>query len=155
MLRSRDSARLAALRAEVVAMRATVAELRGQLDATLARQAELNAQNSQLADELDAARASLPVEPVVVPEPEAPAAPALQLPLVRLALAREVEPALTREMALALTAPDRGEDTAATEIVLRDLPEGELLDPKADRDSAPVDHAPVRPADEDAARRIA
>lgn len=140
------------MRAEVVALRALVAELRADLEATLARSAELEA-------ELAAAQAP------VVAEPPAPAGPALQLPLVRLALDREVEPALTREMALALSAPDRGEDTATTEIVLGDLPERNLLDPRADRDSEPVDPvtadaaAPPETADaagaEEPVRRIA
>lgn len=114
------------MRAEVVALRALVAELRTDLEATLSRSAELEAK-------LAAASA-----PVVV-EQAAPAGPALHLPLVRLALDREVEPALTREMALALSAPDRGEDTATTEFVLGDLPERHLLDPRADRGSEPVD----------------
>jgi hypothetical protein len=138
------------MRAEVVALRALVAELRADLESTLARSAELEA-------ELAAAQA-----PVVV-EQAAPAGPALRLPLVRLALDREVEPALTREMALALSAPDRGEDTATTEIVLGDLPERNLLDPRADRDSEPVDPVTAdgaaapesADADEAPARRIA
>jgi len=42
----------------------------------------------------------------------------LDLPLVRLALSREVEPALTRDMARALAAPDRGLDSANVRIVM-------------------------------------
>ena len=47
----------------------------------------------------------------------------LELPLVRLALARSAGRSLTREMAAALASPDRSQDTARTEIVLADLPE--------------------------------
>lgn len=129
------------MRAEVVALRVLVAELRADLETTLARSAELTA-------ELAAART-----PVVVPA--APAGPSLQLPLVRLALDRAVEPALTRDMALALSAPDRGEDTASTEIVLGGLPERSLLDPREDRDSEPVDPAvPAEVAEDGAAAPV-
>lgn len=126
-MRSRDRARQAALLAEVVALRTTVAQLRSALEQT------------------EAARAA---------SAAAPSGTALLLPLVRLALAREAEPSLTREMALALSAPDRGQDIARTEIVLADLPERSLLDPKADRDGEPRDHATADSA-EQASRKSA
>ena len=112
-------ARTAALHAEVVALRATVTALRRDLDVALAHSAELTAR-------LAAATAA----PVV---PDAAAPVLLELPLLRLALTRVAEPPLTREMAIALSAPDRGEDTAPVEIVLADLPEHSLLDPLTDR----------------------
>lgn len=54
---------------------------------------------------------------------------------MRLALERVADPPLTREMALALAAPDRGADTAEVRILLGDLPERRLLDPVEDRES--------------------
>lgn len=111
------AARAAALQAEVIALRATVASLREDLETALARGTELAA---RLAAEAAA--------PLVAPA-------TLELPLVRLALAREVDPPLSREMAVALAAPDRGEDTARVEIVLAEFPERPLLDPVFDRDS--------------------
>lgn len=153
LVRSRDDVRAAALEAEVVALRATVAGLRADLESALTRSAELSAHLEQArADAAAAAAATAAVEPEVE---AAPPVVSLQLPLVRMALAREAEPALTRDMALALTTPDRGEDTARTEIVLRDLPEHPLLDPKADRDREPVDHAAAAAAPEESTRRIA
>ena len=157
LVRSRDDVRAAALEAEVVALRATVAGLRADLESALARSAELSAHLEQARADAAAAEAAAAAAAAAV-EPEVEAAPpvvSLQLPLVRMALAREAEPALTRDMALALTTPDRGEDTARTEIVLRDLPEHPLLDPKADRDREPVDHAAAAAAPEESTRRIA
>ncbi|HEU4913543.1 MAG TPA: hypothetical protein VFV76_16760 [Actinomycetes bacterium] len=157
LVRSRDDVRAAALEAEVVALRATVAGLRADLDSALTRSAELSAHLEQARADAAAAEAAAAAAAAAV-EPEVEAAPpvvSLQLPLVRMALAREAEPALTRDMALALTTPDRGEDTARTEIVLRDLPEHPLLDPKADRDREPVDHAAAAAAPEESTRRIA
>ena len=107
-------ARAAALHAEVIALRATVASLRRDLDTALARSCELAAR-------LTAEAAQPPVT--------------LELPLLRLALQRVAEPPLTREMAVALASPDRGEDSALVEIVLADLPEHGLLDPRADRET--------------------
>lgn len=157
LVRSRDDVRAAALEAEVVALRATVAGLRADLESALTRSAELSAHLEQARADAAAAEAAAAAATAAV-EPEVEAAPpvvSLQLPLVRMALAREAEPALTRDMALALTTPDRGEDTARTEIVLRDLPEHPLLDPKADRDREPVDHAAAAAAPEESTRRIA
>ena len=113
-------ARAAALHAEVIGLRSTVTALRRDLDLALARSAELAARL--------AADAAAPVEMAAPPV-------LLELPLLRLALARVAEPPLTREMAVALSAPDRGEDTATVEIVLADLPERSLLDPLTDRDT--------------------
>lgn len=158
LVRSRDDARTAALEAEVVALRATVAGLRADLESALARNAELTVHLEQArADAAAAEAAAAAAVAAAVAEPEVQTAPpvvSLQLPLVRMALERETEPALTREMAVALSTPDRGEDTARTEIVLRDLPEHPLLDPKADRDREPVDHA-AETVHEETARRIA
>ena len=141
MVRSRDEARTAALRAEVVALRATVAELRAELIRVQAEAAAV---------------------PAAVAAPELVAATAdvgwvtLQMPLVKLALADPGEVAAGPDVAAALAAPDRSEDTVETEIVLEmspapadrlawsvlaNLPERRLLDPKADRDQQPVDHA--------------
>jgi hypothetical protein len=156
LVRSRDDVRAAALEAEVVALRATVAGLRADLESALTRSAELSAHLEQARADAVAAEAAAAAAAAVEPEVEAaPPVVSLQLPLVRMALAREAEPALTRDMALALTTPDRGEDTARTEIVLRDLPEHPLLDPKADRDREPVDHAAAAAAPEESTRRIA
>lgn len=157
LVRSRDDVRTAALEAEVVALRATVAGLRADLETALARSAELTAHLEQARADAAAAEAAAAVAAAAAAEPEVQTAPpvvSLQLPLVRMALEREAEPALTREMAVALSMPDRGEDTARTEIVLRDLPEHPLLDPKADRDREPVDHA-TETLHEETARRIA
>jgi hypothetical protein len=172
MVRSRNRARRAALLAEVAALRVTVAEMRSALEhaeteaarlaADLATtRAELTTTNVHLAAakaELVATREQLaaPVQGPTLP----PAT--LEMPLVRLALARSVQPVLTRDMALALASPDRGPDTARTEIVLADLPERPLLDPRADRDTEAIDDAASSDVREDAtgtresaARRIA
>jgi hypothetical protein len=135
------AARAAALQAEVVALRATVASLREDLETALARGTEL------------AARLAAETGPAVETAP-APM-PTLELPLVRLALAREAEPPLTREMALALAWPDRGEDTARVDIVLSDLPERPLLDPVLDRESELRDLAAEIAAAPDVTRRTA
>lgn len=157
LVRSRNRARRAALLAEVAALRVTVAEMRAalehaetqaaQLAADLATtRAELTTTTVHLAAaqaELVAAREQLaaPVQGPVMP----PAT--LEMPLVRLALSRAVQPVLTRDMALALAAPDRSPDSARTEIVLADLPERPLLDPKVDRDSEPRDAATAEQAE--------
>lgn len=151
LLRSRQRARQAALVAEVIGLRVTVAEMREALAVAETRTAELASQvvaeRAQLAEareQLTAAR-----EQIAAPA-QGPALPprSLELPLVQLALTRTAELPLTRDMAEALVAPDRGEDTADTEIVLADLPERPLLDPKADRDSEPIDHAVADQPDE-------
>lgn len=137
LLRSRHSARTAALSAEVIALRVTVGEMRAALD-------RADARVEALAVRLAAARevAAAPVQgPATAPPVAPPAQVSLEMPLVRLALARTAGLSLTREMAAALAAPDRGPDTATTEIVLADLPERPLLDPTADRDAEPLDHA--------------
>ena len=121
------AARAAALNVEVIALRATVASLRADLAEALARSAELDAtlaRNAELETQLAAATAAAAPVPALT----------LDLPLMKVALAREIGPPLTRDMAAALASPDRGEDTASVEIVLADLPESELLDPIADRD---------------------
>jgi hypothetical protein len=136
MVRSRDEARTAALRAEVVALRATVAELRAEL----------------------AALRSVPAaaaEPVAAESAEAGWV-TLQMPLVKMALGDPDAVATGPDVAAALASPDRGEDTVEIELVLEpspppadrlawsvlaNLPERRLLDPTADRDQQPVDHA--------------
>ena len=153
LVRSTRRAQVAALSAEVVALRLTVAEMRDAVTRAEARAEELAA-------ELAAARELL-VAPVHGPVAMPPAGPpaTLELPLVRLALARSAGRSLTREMAAALSSPDRGPDTARTEIVLADLPERVLLDPVTDRAAEPVDPAgqpaPVAVPAEPPARRIA
>jgi len=102
----------------VIALRVIVASLREDLETALSR-------GTELAEQLAAVTAAAAA---------APAPATLELPLMQLALSREAEPPLTREMAAALAAPDRGEDSARVDIVLVDLPEGELLDPLAGRD---------------------
>ena len=151
LLRSRHSARTAALSAEVIALRVTVGEMRAALD-------RADARVEALAVRLAAARevAAAPVQgPATAPPVAAPAQVSLEMPLVRLALARTAGLSLTREMAAALAAPDRGPDTATTEIVLADLPERPLLDPTADRDAAPLDHAAAAADTPTTSRRIA
>jgi hypothetical protein len=151
MVRSRDRARTAALQAEVVALRATVARLR---------------------DELAQVRAAAAV-PAAAPAPVTALHEVswvtLQMPLVQLALGDPEDVAAGPEVAAALAAPDRSPDTAETEIVLEpapaaklawtvlaNLPEGPLLDPRADRDAEPRDPAAaVAPAAEPAHRRTA
>jgi hypothetical protein len=164
MVRSRDRARTAALQAEVVALRSVVAQLR---------------------DELGRVRAEAAAAAAVVPPAAAPA-PAelaevrwvtLQMPLVQLALGDPADVTQGPEVAAALAHPDRGEDTAETEIVLdpapmldpaavlehalartpadrlawtvlANLPERPLLDPRSDRDSEPRDPAATAAATE-------
>lgn len=111
------AARAAALQAEVIALRATVAALRQDLASAMAI-------GSELAGRLTAAESVAPAPPVT-----------LELPLMRLAFTRESGPPLTRAMALALSTPDRGTDSARLDIVLADLPERPLLDPRVDRGS--------------------
>lgn len=150
LVRSTRRAQVAALSAEVIGLRVTVAEMRDAV-------ARAEARAEELAAELAIARA-LATAPVQGPAALPPAGPppTLELPLVRLALARSAGRSLTREMAAALASPDRGADTARTEIVLADLPERGLLDPvthRATELAEPVDPA-GQPA-EHGARRIA
>ena len=153
MVRSRDRARTAALQAEVVALRSVVAQLR---------------------DELGRVRAEAAAAAVVAAAPAPELAEVrwvtLQMPLVQLALGDPADVTTGPEVAAALAHPDRGEDTAETEIVLdpaavpepavvpepalaaapadrlawtvlANLPERPLLDPRSDRDSEPRDPA--------------
>jgi hypothetical protein len=120
LLRSQRTGRMAALQAEVAALRATVGDLRHQLDLARAELAEPHA----VADPAPA--------PLAETVPAAPVAEelrwlTLQLPLVRAAFAQEVvpEPAFG-----AVASLDLGADTASTRIV---LPESALLDPRIDR----------------------
>ena len=145
MVRSRDGARTAALQAEVVALRATVTSLRAELAAVQAA--------------------------ALVPQPVAAAEPgwvSLRMPLVRLALGDPEDVAAGPDVAAALASPDRGPDTAETEIrlepapipadklawtVLAHLPERPLLDPRIDRDAEPRDPAAEATSRESAADR--
>jgi hypothetical protein len=130
MVRSRDRARTAALQAEVVALRSVVAQLRDELGRVRAEAAV-------------AAEAA-----VVVPAPVS--APAevrwvtLQMPLVQLALGDPADVTQGPEVAAALAHPDRGLDTAETEIVLDPaVAPAAALDP-----AAVLEHALARtPAD--------
>jgi hypothetical protein len=155
MVRSRDRARTAALQAEVVALRSVVAQLRDELGRVRAE-----------------AAAAAVVAPAAAPAPELAEVRwvTLQMPLVQLALGDPADVTQGPEVAAALAHPDRGEDTAETEIVLdpapmldpaavlehalartpadrlawtvlANLPERPLLDPRSDRDSEPRDPA--------------
>jgi len=156
LVRSTRRAQVAALSAEVVALRLTVGEMR---DAVARAEARAEAMAAQLSTVRELAAA--PVQgPAALPPTGPPST--LELPLVRLALARSAGRSLSREMAAALASPDRGPDTARSEIVLADLPERVLLDPVTDRAAEPVDPAgqPVDPAGQPASqpastRRIA
>ena len=159
MVRSRDRARTAALQAEVVALRSVVAQLRDELGRVRAEAAA-------------AAAAAAVVAPAMAPAPELAEVRwvTLQMPLVQLALGDPADVTQGPEVAAALAHPDRGEDTAETEIVLSpaqeldpaavlehalartpadrlawtvlaNLPERPLLDPRSDRDSEPRDPA--------------
>jgi hypothetical protein len=149
MVRSRDRARTAALQAEVVALRSVVAQLRDELGRVRAE------------------AAAAVVAPAAAPAPAELADVrwvTLQMPLVQLALGDPADVTKGPEVAAALAHPDRGEDTAETEIVLdpapvlepalapapadrlawtvlANLPESPLLDPRSDRDSEPRDPA--------------
>jgi hypothetical protein len=151
MVRSRDRARTAALQAEVVALRSVVAQLRDELGRVRA----------------EAAAAAAVVAPAAAPAPAELAEVrwvTLQMPLVQLALGDPADVTQGPEVAAALAHPDRGLDTAETEIVLdpvlepaavlartpadrlawtvlANLPERPLLDPRSDRDSEPRDPA--------------
>ena len=135
LFRSGHKARLAALDAEVVALRVTVAQMREAVAAAEATATALAAELAATRDLLTAPAQGPAAMPVAGPPV------ALELPLVRLALARTAGRTLDREMAAALAAADRSPDTARTEIVLSDLPERSLLDPVANRAAAPVDPA--------------
>ncbi|HTE73025.1 MAG TPA: hypothetical protein VK640_07480 [Actinomycetes bacterium] len=149
LFRSSQKARLAALDAEVVALRVTVAQMREAVAAAeatattlafdlTATRGELSATREQLATTRD--QLTAPAHgPAAMPVADPPVA--LELPLVRLALARTAGRTLDREMAAALASADRSPDTARTEIVLSDLPERTLLDPATDRGSEPADPA--------------
>ena len=132
MVRSRDRARTAALQAEVVALRSVVAQLR---------------------DELGRVRAEAAAAAAAVVAPAAAPAPAelaevrwvtLQMPLVQLALGDPADVTQGPEVAAALAHPDRGLDTAETEIVLDPaVAPAAALDP-----AAVLEHALARtPAD--------
>lgn len=142
LMRSRASVRTAAMRAEILALRATVAALQEELDTLRAAAAATLAERD--------------LAPAVPADASAAAAgTTLDLPLVRLALDD--------------VAVDRGADAALTEIVLTttpvtatgeavalaDLPERVLLDPAEDRDSEPVDLATAAPAVDAPQRRTA
>jgi hypothetical protein len=149
LFRSGQKARLAALDAEVVALRVTVAQMREAVAAADATSTALAAELTTTRDQLTTTRDQLTTTRELLTAPaHGPAVPpvagppvALELPLVRLALARTAGRTLDREMAAALATADRSPDTAQTEIVLSDLPERSLLDPAADRAAAPVDPA--------------
>lgn len=142
MVRSRDKARTAALEAEVVALRAMVADLRTELDRA---RVDAAVSATAAATALEAAAEERPVSWVT-----------LEMPLVALALGDPADVASGPDVAAALAAPDRSPDTVETEIVLEpapapadrlawsvlaNLPERPLLDPRIDRDQEPVDHA--------------
>jgi len=119
MVRSRDRARTAALQAEVVALRSLVAELREELGRVRAEAAA------------SAAAAMAAAAPA--PEPAEVRWVTLQMPLVQLAVGDPADVTKGPEVAAALAHPDRGEDTAETEIVLDPAPalEPAALEPAA------------------------
>jgi hypothetical protein len=130
--RSDRAARTAALQAEVIALRATVRELRAELETVWASAAAA----TTLARTAEATRWEL------------------ALPLVQVALspaeiaetraAAAATPALAGVTSIAL---DLRPDTAATEIVLNDLPESALLDPKQARDADVSDPVTAKAAE--------
>jgi hypothetical protein len=109
MVRSRDRARTAALQAEVVALRSIVAELREEL-------AQVRAEAAASAAAATAAAAPAPADLTEVRWVT------LQMPLVQLAVGDPADVTKGPEVAAALAHPDRGEDTAETEIVLDPAP---------------------------------
>lgn len=131
LLRSRNRVRTAALRAEIIALRATVAALTEELEA------------------LRAAAGAAGPGAVAAPAASAPPAPVtFELPLVRLALSdvavdRGPDTALS-EIVLT-TSPVTAEGQA---VALADLPERPLLDPALDRPAEPVDVAAAADATE-------
>ena len=168
-MRSGERARTAALQAEVVALRATVSQLRSEL-ARVTAAADVTAAAAATAA---AASAASPVQVAAAPVPVAAAESdvrwvTLQMPLVQVALGDPAEVASGPDVAAALASPDRGPDTAETEIVLAatpapadrlawsvlanlperplaNLPERPLLDPRSDRDAEPRDPAATAP----------
>ena len=128
MVRSRDRARTAALQAEVVALRSVVAQLRDELGRVRA----------------EAAAAAAVVAPVSAPELAEVRWVTLQMPLVQLAFGDPADVTRGPEVAAALAHPDRGLDTAETEIVLDPaVAPAAALDP-----AAVLEHALARtPAD--------
>jgi len=138
LMRSRASVRTAAMRAEILALRATVAALREELDTLRA-----------------AAAAEREAAPAVRPAVSAAAGSTLDLPLVRLALDdvavdRGTDAALTEIVLTTSPVTATGEAVA-----LADLPERALLDPAEHRDAEPVDLAAARPAHDTPQRRTA
>src|SRR4051812_36655186 len=123
MVRSRDRARTAALQAEVVGLRSLVAELREEL--------------SRVRAEASAAAAVAASAAAAAPAPELAEVRwvTLQMPLVQLALGDPADLTKGPEVAAALAHPDRGEDTAETEIVLDPAPTP-ALEPAAAQEPA-------------------
>lgn len=148
LVRSRDKARSAALEAEVVALRATVLELRAELDRA---RVDAAVSAAAAATALEAAQAAQ----TTAAGPR-PGWVTIEMPLVTLALRDPAEVAAGPDVAAALAAPDRSPDAVDTEIVLEptpapddrlawrvlaNLPERPLLDPRLDRDQEPADPA--------------
>lgn len=148
MLRTRNRVRTAALRAEIIALRATVTSLRDEvvtLRAQAATAAVTAAENAAALAAAAAEQLAGPAEQVATP-----GYLTLDLPLVRLALAdvavdRGPDAALN-EIVLS-TSPVTAGGEAVEELTVARLPERKLLDPKADRDSEPVDPATATPAE--------
>jgi len=129
MVRSRDRARTAALQAEVVALRSIVAELREEL-------AQVRAEAAASAAAATAAAAPAPADLTEVRWVT------LQMPLVQLAVGDPADVTKGPEVAAALAHPDRGEDTAETEIVLDPAPvvaPGPALEPAPSVLATPAD----------------
>ena len=129
MVRSRDRARTAALQAEVVALRSIVAELREELG-------RVRAEAAASAAAATAAAAPAPADLTEVRWVT------LQMPLVQLAVGDPADVTKGPEVAAALAHPDRGEDTAETEIVLDPAPvvaPGPALEPAPSVLATPAD----------------
>jgi len=127
MVRSRDRARTAALQAEVVALRSIVAELREELGRVRAEAAASAAAAAPAPADLTEVRWVT-----------------LQMPLVQLAVGDPADVTKGPEVAAALAHPDRGEDTAETEIVLDPAP---ALEPALEPATEPAAAVLATPAD--------
>lgn len=132
-----------------MALRATVLELRAQLDtarvasAASAAAAATAAGTAPPARELRFVTLNLPMVQAALASPELASTAAAAAASARMARAATIE--------LDLTA-----DSAQTEIVLADLPEAALLDPRRDRSGDPVeDPASLRAAHKVAAGKHA
>ena len=129
LVRSRDSARVAALGAEVVALRATVVELRADLELARAR-----AEAATIGADQRWLSMRLPLVQVALADPIAALASPDRSPDVPVEVV-EAAPAAVAEAAPAAVAEDAPSTRMARMAwsVLANLPERDLLDPRTDR----------------------